>query len=146
MTFREFSLERVSALVDRLAAEIERTAESRNDPKAVHDLRVSIRRLAQALRALGVTFSKKDRKVVRERLREMMDLAAEARSRDVALELFEAAEVAPGALPCARLRRERGKYRRKLVELARKWRRDAIAGSFREALGLPEAKTEREAS
>jgi CHAD domain-containing protein len=137
MTFREFSLERVGALLDRLAAEVERAAQSRNDPVAIHELRVSIRRFAQALRALGATFSKKDRNAVRERLREMMDLAAELRGRDVALELFEAAGIEAKAPPCARLRKERERFRRQLSAKARQWRREGMASWFRERLGLP---------
>ena len=75
-----------AARLDRLAYELGRAGKS-TDPEAVHDLRVAIRRFEGCLRLFRDYFPPKVAKKIRKRLRDIMDLAAEVRNRDIALDL-----------------------------------------------------------
>ncbi|MBI4909769.1 MAG: CHAD domain-containing protein [Acidobacteria bacterium] len=130
VTLDQFARSRVAGLLDRLDSEVNNVCR-KCDPDAIHDLRVSIRRLTQALRALRALFSKGEIKPVRRSLREMMDIAAGIRNRDIALELFAAAGVAADATVPLTLARQRDAERKKIVALARKWRRDKLPVSWK---------------
>jgi hypothetical protein len=81
---------------------------------------------------------KKPTKQVRTALRQVMDIAAEIRSRDIALELFEAAKVPEDAPACVRLRKERQAASRRLLTRIRAWHRSKVCTQWRELLGPAE--------
>lgn len=137
MTLEAFARQRVAGLIDRLEAEVKRAATERH-ADAIHDLRVSIRRLTQALRAFRPMFGKKAIKQIRTRLREVMDAAAEIRSRDIALDLFKAAEVPLHSPACAQLRKQRQGHSRKLLTRIRGWHREQVCEQWRGLLQLKE--------
>ncbi|MBL8231590.1 MAG: CHAD domain-containing protein [Bryobacterales bacterium] len=139
MTLEAYAQQRVASLIDRLEAEVTRAATER-DAEAIHDLRVSIRRFTQALRAFRSLLGKKAVKQVRSRLREVMDIAAEIRSRDIALGLFKSAELPLTAPVCTRLRKERQAHSRKLLTRVRGWHREQICAQWRELLRLKGAE------
>lgn len=121
----EFARQRVEELLDRLDAQVTNVSRQAG-PEAIHDLRVSIRRLTQALRALKGLFSKRRIEPMRRDLRAMMNVAAEIRNRDIALELLQEAGVDPGAKLRTTLAGQRDSWRDEMSVLARRWRRRKI--------------------
>ena len=81
---RDYAAEQTSMLLRRLAFQASRTARMA-DVEAVHDLRVSIRRLAQCLRLFSQFFPRERTKKIQQKLETVMDLASEVRNRDIAL-------------------------------------------------------------
>ena len=93
---KQFAHSQVSTLLQRLAAQVKRTADVA-DADSVHDLRVAIRRLSRALRSFAQFFPGKQWKRIRRELSNLMDAAAAVRDSDVALELIERAGAAQRA-------------------------------------------------
>ena len=89
MTLQVYAEGKIGELEARVESEARKTLEN-GHADAIHDLRVSIRRLTQALRAFEALVGKKRAKQLRRRLRRWMDAAAEIRNRDIALELLTA--------------------------------------------------------
>jgi CHAD domain-containing protein len=132
---RRFALEQIAALLDRLGKEIERTAQAR-DPEAVHDLRVTIRRFTQSLRVFSPFVPKRASKMVRKRLRHIMDLAGEVRNRDITLDLLAEAEMPQLG---ESVRQDRDLAVRILAAELQRWMADSDAIRWRAALELPAA-------
>ena len=119
-----FARESAASRLARFVFEVRRTLKS-PEPDPVHDLRVSIRRLSQCLRIFIEFFPAPEVKRVRRRLRRIIELAAEARNRDIAAELLPKAGIRPGSPLIARLAEDRKLAERALVgELRRLTRRD----------------------
>jgi CHAD domain-containing protein len=108
---KQYAQKQIAALVAKFAAEAKRAAEG-PDADAVHDLRVSIRRLSRGLRVFTRFFPPKSCKHIRRELSELMSAAAEVRDRDIAAELLEKAGVAQRARPVIAL----GNQRREAAE------------------------------
>ena len=104
--------------IDRVLAELDRTREQPSE-EAIHDLRVSIRRLSQALRLFGELLGEKRARKLRNRLRPVLKAAGEARNRDVALLILAEAKVADTGDVVAAIEAEREKYVQTLVTLVR---------------------------
>jgi len=118
MTLRDFVHQRLAELDQRVQQERMRTADT-PDVDAIHDLRVSIRRHTQALRAMQTMLPKKDVKEQRARLRRVMKLTAEVRNRDIALELLAAAGVEESSRLSRKLQRQRERASKALVRALR---------------------------
>lgn len=86
-SIRKHATGEAGKLLRKFAAQATR-ARRKPDPDAVHDLRVSIRRLGQCLRVFQQFFPAKERKRVRRRLKKLMQAAGEVRNRDIALDLI----------------------------------------------------------
>jgi inorganic triphosphatase YgiF len=82
---RQYAVEQITSRLGRLVFECKRCGKAL-DPDAVHDLRVSIRRLNQSLRTFGSLLPDGEPRKVRRQARRLMRLAGEIRNRDVALE------------------------------------------------------------
>ena len=82
-----FARVQATRLLGKLAFQV-RHAAKRPDEDAIHDLRVSIRRLSQCVREFLPFFPKHEARKILKQLGKMMDLAAEMRNRDVAIELI----------------------------------------------------------
>jgi CHAD domain-containing protein len=132
---REFALEQVNQLLTKLAFAAGSCVRS-HDADSVHDLRVAIRRLTEALLEFSQFLPRKGLKKVRRRMRKVMDLAAEARNRDVSLKLFEEAGVEPGKPPSEGLAADRKAARRQLVDALKRWQRRDFWARWRDQLGL----------
>ncbi|MDX1980695.1 MAG: CHAD domain-containing protein [Bryobacteraceae bacterium] len=133
MTLRDYAARQVDVLMNRVAAQVDRLAEAR-DADAIHDFRVSIRRLTQSLRAFAGVLPKKESKQVRKEMKVLMDLAGEVRTRDIALELFDAAKVPPDSAPCVRLALEREDAIAELSAAAARWRGTDFVSRWRSML------------
>ena len=90
-------------LLNQVTSQVEHTLKA-GDPGSVHDLRVSIRRLRQAL---VVFFPKKAPKKLRNRLRTMMVFAGEVRDCDITMKLLGKSKLAGVAALRSDCRRKR---------------------------------------
>jgi len=97
---RSFGVRCVSSMLDDVAFQMANTARV-HDEAAVHKLRVSIRRLQQALRLFRDFLDEREVRRLRKQLRIVIRAAAEVRNRDIALTLLTktgASEALIGAL------------------------------------------------
>lgn len=102
--------------IDRVLAELDRTRQQPGE-EAIHDLRVSIRRLAQALRLFGELLGAKRARKLRNRLRPVLKAAGEARNRDVALLILKEANIPDTGDVVAAIETDREKHVQKLIAL-----------------------------
>lgn len=126
---------RIAALIARLSAMAKRAAEN-PDNEAVHDLRVSIRRLSRGLRAFAQFFPGKSWKPIRRELAGLMECAAAVRDRDIAMELLEKAGVAPKARVMTRLAADRERAAKALQAALGEWQNRNAARQWKGALDL----------
>ena len=124
----QFAGAQASRLLGKLAFRVRRAAKH-HDEQAIQDLRVSIRRLSQCLREFRSFFPRHHTKKILKELSKVMDLAAEMRNRDIAIELI-GGHVARSAF-IANLRREREKAQRKLTRALVQWRRRDFSRKWR---------------
>jgi len=135
MKMREYTRLETLALLRRLSLQVERTADS-PDEDAVHDLRVSVRRLSRCLRIFGPFYAGGRGQKFRSRLRELMAPAGAVRDIDIAMDLMSQAGFPPHSAIIIRLaaaRREKGRI---LAEVVRRWRRRRLRQWSRK-LGMP---------
>lgn len=116
MTLRAYAESKIAELEARVKKETARTL-ANGDPDAIHDLRVSIRRLTQALRAFADVIGRRRARRTRRKLRVWMDAAAEIRNRDIALELLAAAGVPPDSALSRQTADSRAAAQKRLAEL-----------------------------
>ena len=135
LAIRKHATQIVAAQLRRFAFEVNRAARPGN-AGAVHDLRVSIRRLAQCLRLFAQFFPGGKAKKIRSRLKPIMTRAAEVRNRDVALDLLKSAGVAAPPPVIERLKQERERAHRLLVADLRHWNRRRSFKKWRAQLEL----------
>ncbi len=122
-------------LLRRLAFQASQTARMA-DVDAVHDLRVSIRRLTQCLRLFSQFFPRERTKKIRQRLEAVMDLASEVRNRDIALQLLAGAPPLPDSTLKQMLSHERSEAESSLVAALERWHRRSFHKRWRSRLGL----------
>ena len=130
---RQYALEQIAGLLTRLAAEVDH-AKSVQDPDAVHDLRVTIRRFGRSLRAFSPYIPDRAVTRIRKQLRHIMDLTGEVRNRDITMELLEKAETAE---PLQAVRSDREFAMRILLSELDRWHVENEAVRWRAALELP---------
>jgi CHAD domain-containing protein len=83
-----YAAARAGELLRKLRKEVERSR-TEGDPDAVHDLRVSVRRLSQCLDVFSELFPGKSAQKVRRRIRKIRRMAGEVRDRDIAIEAID---------------------------------------------------------
>jgi CHAD domain-containing protein len=103
-------------------------------PDEIHDLRVSMRRLSQAVQLFGSLFPAWEAEEIVKTLKRMMRLTSEVRNRDIALQFLEESKRTRHRV---RLRKERLAYQRQFEatilhwsdqDFSAKWRRGLPAG------------------
>ena len=119
MTIAEYGCKQVQQLLDRVVFELHKCARTPG-VETVHDLRVAIRRLTQALRVFREFVSPAAHKEIRKKLKDVMDAAAEVRDRDIALELCDEAQIGEDAALRLQLLNERTSAKRNLTRLLRR--------------------------
>jgi CHAD domain-containing protein len=132
---KKFAQERIEALLAKLASRAQRAAENA-DEKAVHDLRVAIRRLSRGLRVFAQFFPGKSWKKIRRELSDLMDAAALVRDRDIAAELLEKAGVPKSARVMGALAKERGAAAEDLRLALGEWHKRDAPQQWKGALEL----------
>lgn len=115
--------------IRRFAFELNRSAK-RADEEAIHDLRVSVRRLEQCLDLFEDLLPHRAAKKAHKRMRKVMQRAAEVRNRDIALTLLKESGVAGAKDVASSLAKERKQAASELTaqlrslkekEISRKW-------------------------
>ena len=86
-TLDQFASGQALRLLGKLAFQVRQAARRPNE-EAIHDLRVSIRRFSQCVREFRQFFPRHQTKKILKQLERVMDLAAEMRNRDIAIELI----------------------------------------------------------
>ena len=119
VSMRVFARQQTRTLLRRLTNQVNRASQP-GDPEAIHDLRVAIRRFSRSLRVFSQFLPGGKSRRVRRQLRDVMDLAAAVRDRDIALELLLDARIPARSPLAASLRRERQAAEQKLIAAARR--------------------------
>jgi CHAD domain-containing protein len=132
---RHYVMEQTATLLRRFAYQVTQAAKSA-DPDAIHDLRVSIRRLNRCLQVFAGFYPTRSRKKVRRKLSEMMDGAAELRDRDIAAALLRNAGVSRDTAAFRVLERERADAADRLSAILKHWKRESLFRRWRGDLGL----------
>ncbi|MEO8050689.1 MAG: CHAD domain-containing protein [Acidobacteriota bacterium] len=105
----------------RFTKDLRHAAKHSEDPEAIHDLRVSIRRVAQALRTFRDLLDPYSVEKLRRRLHQVMDLCAAVRNCDIALTLLDQAGI-KGSASALRLQNTRSAAVKKLYRRLKKER------------------------
>jgi CHAD domain-containing protein len=105
----------------RFSKNLRHAAKHPEDPEAIHDLRVSIRRVAQAFKTFSELLDPAPVKKLRRRLHKVMGLCAAVRNCDVALVLLAQVGVTAGA-SVSRLKKTRSEAAEKLHRRLKKER------------------------
>jgi CHAD domain-containing protein len=132
---RNYVNEQLGGRLARLAFEVRRAGRSRR-PEDVHDLRVSIRRFLECLSAFEDYYPSRVAKKCRRRLREVMELAAAVRDRDIALELVTQAGVGRRSPLVKWLTQSRGEAMTELAGELRRLNRREFSRRWRDTLEL----------
>lgn len=132
---RDFVQAQTARLLRKLAQETDRTVQSQ-DEDAVHDLRVSIRRLSRCLRAFSPFYPGRSWKKVRRNLRVVMTAAGEVRDRDIYAALLSKARLDAQSPAFQRLAEERAEAARELSTLLETWGRRNTVKKWRAQLEL----------
>jgi CHAD domain-containing protein len=130
VTMRRHATQQTATLLRRLAYNAGRASKA-GGADSVHDLRVSIRRLAQCLLVFGQYFPRGKTKKIHARLKQILDLASEVRNRDVATVLL-----APESDLAPLLARERREASRLLTAALKRWTRRNSYRKWRSRLDL----------
>jgi CHAD domain-containing protein len=130
---RRFAREQADRLLGRLAFQIGRAIKSRN-AEAIHDLRVAIRRFAQALRAFKPCFQGKELRKIRRELKQIMAVAGEVRNHDIALKLVAKSKRVQRTGLQPKIQSGRREAERSLVTLLKRWLERKSSLKWRNAL------------
>ena len=132
---REFAHEQTLILLRRFGLQLTRAARYGN-PDAIHDLRVSIRRLSRCLRVFAQFYPGRGWKKFRRRLKELMDACGRVRDRDVALAVLANAGFAENSIVVRRLNRDRAVALVELRAAMRRWKQHGASAKWRAQLGI----------
>jgi CHAD domain-containing protein len=118
----KYALKESKLRLKHCSKNLRHAAKHPEDPEAIHDLRVSIRRVVQAFKTFRELLDRAPVKKLRRRLHEVMDLCAAVRNCDVALVLLEQVGITKGP-SLSRLKKMRGDAGGKLHRRLRAERR-----------------------
>lgn len=118
----KYAVKETKLRLKRFSKNLRRAAKHSEDPEAIHDLRVSIRRVVQAFKTFGELLDPTPVKHLRRRLHKLMDLCAAVRNCDVGLLLLDQIGITTGA-SVSRLKKTRGEAGEKLRRRLRAERR-----------------------
>ena len=135
LALREHVRSHTATLLRRMAYQV-RQATIRSDADAVHDLRVSIRRLRECLRTFADIYPAAPRNKIRKELRKLMKCAEQVRSADIALALLEGAGLSETEPLVREIREERAHDRTRLQEELTALAGHPYTKTWREGLGL----------
>jgi CHAD domain-containing protein len=135
MTIEEHARTQTGLLLRRLALQVNRAAKS-CDEEAVHDLRVSIRRLNRCLRVFSQFYPEGSWKKIRRRLKTLMEAAGPVRDMDIAMEFLAEMGVGKRSPLVHRLAESQRAARRELEHEVRTWKERGFAKKWRDTLGL----------
>lgn len=117
---REFVQDQYQARLEKFALELNRAEQNPQDPEAIHDVRVSIRRLMQCFKTFPKFFREKEVRTVRRKLKKLRQDCGEARDCDISIELLLEAGL-EGHPAIGKLTDKRENAERDLVRVLAKW-------------------------
>ena len=132
---RQFVQLQTSERLKKLESELKTAFGLPEDPDAIHDLRVAIRRLNQSLRVFSAWFDARRVKKFRGRLKKLMERCGAVRNCDIAMEVLKAAEWQDEAVSQG-LEKERTYTHKKLHKTLQKWHHSHRAQRWRDRLAL----------
>jgi len=132
---REYVRAETARLLEHFGAELKRAARGA-DADAIHDLRVSIRRLSRCLRVFAAFYPDGAWKQIRAQLRGLLQSAGAVRDRDIALALIGKAGVSPRTAIHRKLSTERKAAEREMVAEIGRWSRRDPAAKWRRKLEI----------
>jgi CHAD domain-containing protein len=135
LNVRDYVRLQTGILLRRLAIQVTRTART-GDADAIHDLRVSIRRLKRCLSVFAQFYPGRSWKPVRRRLAELMDVCGSVRDRDIAIGLLRQAGVPPASPLLRQLDVERRAAVQELQLELHRWKERAFSRQWRVRLEL----------
>lgn len=135
MTIEEHARTQTGLLLRRLALQVNRAAKS-CDEEAVHDLRVSVRRLSRCLRVFSRFYPEGSSKKIRRRLKTLMEAAGPVRDMDIAMEFLVEMGVRKRSPLVDRLAGSQRAARRELEREVHTWKERGFAKKWRTTLGL----------
>lgn len=91
VSISEYARLQTSSRLKQFLEQRRRAAQRMDDAESIHDLRVSIRRLAQCLRTFRGLLAPAPAGKLRKRLKKLMGLCAAVRNRDVTIEVLQQA-------------------------------------------------------
>jgi CHAD domain-containing protein len=122
-------------LLRRLAAQVNRAAKS-GDAESIHGLRVAIRRFSRCLRVFAQFYPGSSWKKIRHQLSAVMASAGAVRDMDIAMELLAEAGGRPKREILSKLKQQRRRANRELLEEVTHWNRQGFLKKWRNSLGL----------
>jgi CHAD domain-containing protein len=131
-SMREYAVTKTSALLEDAVSAIQHAAKT-PDETAVHKMRVSIRRLQQAIRLFRQYLAPAGVEDVKDRLRAVMEIAGELRNRDIAIGLVNDA-----GGDASHPSKQRQEYQLKLDHVLKRYAKRDMASDWRTKLGLDE--------
>ena len=137
MTIEKHVRVQTGLLLRRLALQVNRAAKS-CDADAVHDLRVSIRRLSRCLRLFSKFYPDGSWKKIRRNLKTLMEAAGAVRDMDIATEFLAEMGIGKASPLVQRLAQSRRAARRELESEVRSWKERGLLKRWRTTLRLNE--------
>lgn len=130
---REYASWHTAKLLRKVTAEARKTARAA-EKDAIHDLRVSIRRLRACLRLFAQFYPGEERRKLNQEVKALMHAAGDVRDRDIALELLAEAGVSPAAAAVRRLQEQRRESAARLHDALKGWKARGVARQWRRRL------------
>jgi CHAD domain-containing protein len=118
----KYAVKETKVRLQRFSKNLRHAAKHPENPEAIHDLRVSIRRVVQACKTFSELLDPASVKKLRRRLHKVMDRCAAVRNCDVAFVLLEQVGITAGA-SVSRLKKTRDEAAEKLHRRLKKERR-----------------------
>jgi CHAD domain-containing protein len=124
----------VRSRLKKLAEEFKGTSRSPDDPDAIHDLRVAIRRFNQGLRNFPEVFGGARTRKMRSSLKTVLKMLGTARNVDVAIELVQTMGLGTEGALFERLRASRAEAVQQLATEFKKWQKREALEDWRKRL------------
>jgi CHAD domain-containing protein len=132
---RDYATGQVADLLRRMAFQANRACVLRH-ADSVHDLRVSMRRLTQCLRAFGQFLPQGRVRKFRQNLKGTLDLASQVRNRDIALVLLRRVALPSESSLFETLTAERTEAEQAMAAELNLWEKKGVQKKWRSRLGL----------
>src|ERR1700674_3859583 len=120
METRSFASEQTRRRLERLAFQVRSTTRSPAG-EAVHELRVAVRRSAQALTVFKACFPRREVKGIRKELKRILTAAGDVRDFDIAAKVLSKIHSPAAAALSQRFRTERKSKEKVLIALLKRW-------------------------
>jgi CHAD domain-containing protein len=120
--------------MNRLAKELIGAARSPDDPDAVHDLRVAIRRFIESIKIFPEVFGDSASKKFRRKLKPLLRALGDVRNLDVTTGVLNAARAKPTQAIVDRLQSDKRNAQKALSELLRSWRKSETVEAWLERI------------